>query len=286
MSTNHDNYERIATAITWLEANFRNQPSLDDLAAHLHLSPFHLQRLFKEWAGISPKKFLQYLTTGYAKELLANSASILDAAYEAGLSGPGRLHDLFISVEAVTPGEFKKRGEGLHIDYGVHPTPFGDALIATTPRGICALSFLNGGGTEKALTELHATWHSATIREDTAATKLLTHQIFPQEGPSWHGAASAKPLKLYLQGTNFQVKVWEALLNIPAGSVTSYDGIAHMIGRPTAARAVGSAVGANAVAYLIPCHRVIRKSGVVKDYRWGETRKKAMLAWEAARVHG
>lgn len=277
-------YDRIAQAIHYLEEHFRNQPSLDDLAAHLNLSPFHLQRLFKEWAGISPKKFIQYLTTEYAKELLANSVSVLDAAYEAGLSGPGRLHDLFVTVEAVTPGEFKQQGKGIRIDYGIHATPFGDALIATTARGLCALSFLNGGGSTAAIDDLHARWRAAELTENPSITSTLVEQIFPQQDAAASRDNTHRPLNLHVQGTNFQVKVWEALLKIPAGSVSSYDQIAHRIGQPTAARAVGGAISANPVAYLIPCHRVIRKSGAVNDYRWGATRKKAMIGWEAAHL--
>jgi AraC family transcriptional regulator of adaptative response/methylated-DNA-[protein]-cysteine methyltransferase len=273
-----DDYQLIAAAIAYLEANRLEQPSLDDLAAHVALSPFHLQRLFKRWAGISPKRFLQFLTVGHAKQLLAESHSLLDAAYATGLSGPGRLHDLFVSVEAMTPGEFKQGGRGLDITYGIHPTPFGECLLATTERGICGLHFLNGGGAAAEVALLHERWPAANLIEDGAATGPVVQRIFaPAQG-------DAAPLPVLLAGTNFQIKVWEALLRIPAGGVCTYEDIAHSLGQPSAARAVGGAVGANAIAYLIPCHRVIRKSGVIQDYRWGSTRKKAMLGWEAAQL--
>lgn len=271
-------YQRIAQAIEYLETNYRDQPSLDDLARHLNLSPFHLQRLFTRWAGVSPKRFLQYLTVEHAKELLDNAESVLDATYATGLSGPSRLHDLFIATEAVTPGEFKRQGQGMVIHYGRHATPFGDCLLATTPRGICMLTFLDASDWETARTELQTRWQAATLVEDQAGTAAYIDQIFP------HNGVVAQPLHLHLQGTNFQIRVWEALLRIPPGAACSYADVAHAIGQANAARAVGSAVGANQIAYLIPCHRVIRKSGIVNEYRWGPTRKKALLAWEAAQL--
>ena len=278
----NDDYQLIAAAITYLEANRQAQPSLDNLAAHLAISPFHLQRLFKRWAGISPKRFLQFLTVEHAKGLLAESHSLLDTAYASGLSGPSRLHDLFVTVEAMTPGEFKHGGKGLHIRYGVHPTPFGDCLLATTERGVCDLHFLNESGTADGtageVLALHERWPAAEIVEDCAATEAIAQRIFAP------ASSSAAPLPVLLAGTNFQIKVWGALLRIPPGGVCTYEDIAVGLGRPTAARAVGGAVGANQIAYLIPCHRVIRKSGVIQDYRWGSTRKKAMLGWEAAQA--
>jgi AraC family transcriptional regulator of adaptative response/methylated-DNA-[protein]-cysteine methyltransferase len=266
-----------------LEANQLEQPSLEELAGHLAISPFHLQRLFKRWAGISPKRFLQFLTVEHAKGLLAQSHSLLDAAYASGLSGPGRLHDLFVSVEAMTPGEFKEGGKGLTIHYGIHPTPFGDSLLAVTARGVCGLTFLNGGGEAAEIAALHERWPAAQLVADGDATAPLAARIFAPAAPSDAGRAAA-PLPVLLAGTNFQIRVWEALLRIPTGQVCTYEEIAQGLGQPTAARAVGGAVGANHIAYLIPCHRVIRKSGVIQDYRWGSTRKKAMLGWEAAQL--
>ncbi len=275
-------YQRIAAAIQYLEANFREQPELDDLAAHLGLIPFHLQRLFTRWAGISPKRFVQFLTAEHAKQLLANAHSVLDATYESGLSSPSRLHDLFIATEAVTPGEYKNKGEGLQIDYGRHTTPFGDCLLATTERGICKLTFLDAETDwATAVAELRADWQEATLVENPQQTQGLLDQIFPNEPIN-----EPRKVNLLLRGTNFQIKVWDALLKIPPGTAVSYEDVAQLIGQPGAARAVGGAVGANHIAYLIPCHRVIRKSGVIQDYRWGPTRKKAILGWEAAKMAG
>lgn len=280
-----NDYQLIAAAIAWLETNRLEQPSLDDLAGHLAISPFHLQRLFKRWAGISPKRFLQFLTVEHAKELLAQSHSLLDAAYASGLSGPSRLHDLFVNVEAMTPGEFKAGGKGLTVRYGVHPTPFGDCLLAVTERGVCGLTFVNGGGAAGEIAALHERWPAAHMVEDCPGTAPVAARIFAPAGQDAAGRQDA-PLPVVLAGTNFQIKVWEALLRVPLGHVCTYEDIAQSIGQPSAARAVGGAVGANAIAYLIPCHRVIRKSGVIQDYRWGSTRKKAMLGWEAARMGG
>jgi AraC family transcriptional regulator of adaptative response/methylated-DNA-[protein]-cysteine methyltransferase len=279
-------YQLVAEAIHYLEANHTEQPSLEELATYLHLSPFHLQRVFKRWAGISPKRFLQFLTVEHAKQLLAASHSVMDTAYAAGLSGPSRLHDHFLAIESMTPGEFKEGGRGLTIAYGVHASPFGDCLLALTERGVCHLSFLNGGGRDSEIMALHERWPHAKLVENAKVTGATLAHIFPGEeqaaGAEWLAASSS--LRLLLAGTNFQVKVWEALLRIPPGAVTTYEDVAHAIGKPSAARAVGGAVGANAIAYLIPCHRVIRKSGVIQDYRWGPTRKKAILGWEAAHM--
>lgn len=270
-------YQRVAEAIQYLEHNYREQPDLDQLAAHLQLSPFHLQRLFTRWAGISPKRFVQYLTAEHAKRLLAESHSVLDAAYDAGLSSPSRLHDLLIATEAMTPGEFKTKGSGLTIEYGRHATPFGDCLLAVTERGVCKLTFLDNADWTAIVAELHEQWAGATLLENPTRTQPLIEQIFPSEP-----IQPTQPITVLLKGTNFQLKVWEALLRIPSGAVCSYEDIALRIGQPTAARAVGSAVGANQIAYLIPCHRVIRKSGAIDAYHWGPTRKKAILAWESA----
>jgi AraC family transcriptional regulator of adaptative response/methylated-DNA-[protein]-cysteine methyltransferase len=241
------------------------------------LSPFHFQRLFKRWAGVSPKRFLQYLTVENAKRRLRESKSVMNTAYDSGLSGPGRLHDLFVSVVAMTPGEFKKAGEGLSVIYGVHSTPFGEALIALSPRGICGFSFLGPGGKKKALADLKENWPKASLEEEMEKTSRVSASLFSR----YSRAARAKVL---LKGTAFQLKVWEALLKIPAGSVRAYQDVAESIGRPKAARAVGTAIGKNNIAFLIPCHRVIRETGVIGEYRWGSVRKKALLAWEEARL--
>jgi len=276
-----NDYSRIEKAILFLDSNFRAQPSLREISRSVNLSEHHFQRLFRRWAGISPKRFLQYLTAGYAKELLRESRSVLDVTYESGLSSPGRLHDLFVHVEAVTPGEFKRKGAGLGINYGFHWSPFGLCLLATTERGICALSFLGEASRdEQALANLKSRWPGADLLENPAMTECLIDQIFPRTG-----RRGARALGLFLRGTNFQIKVWEALLKIPMGCVVSYEDIAVHLHRPGATRAVGSAVSRNPIAFLIPCHRVIRKIGVVGDYHWGAVRKKAMLGWEAARTH-
>jgi AraC family transcriptional regulator of adaptative response/methylated-DNA-[protein]-cysteine methyltransferase len=272
-------YQRIERAIQYLRGHFLEQPDLATVARAAHLSEYHFQRLFSRWAGISPKRFLQFLTVEHAKRQLAESKAVLTAALNAGLSGPGRLHDLFVSVEAVTPGEFKSRGAGIQIDYGFHPTRFGPCLLGLTQRGICWLSFVSGTGKRAALQELRSHWGGAAFAEHPDTTGPAASRIFPNlEG------RQKSPLSLLLMGTNFQIKVWRALLEIPAGAVVSYETIGARIGASRAARAVGSAVGQNAVAYLIPCHRVIRKSGLPGGYRWGDERKRAMLAWEAART--
>lgn len=268
-------YARIAEAIRWLNAHYLDQPSLDELAEHLHISPFHLQRLFARWAGISPKRFVQYLTVEHAKQMLDASHNVLDASLDSGLSGPGRLHDLFVTVEAVTPGEYKSGGLGLEIAWGVHEGPFGNYLLAVTERGVCGLSFVDEG-VDGALAHLRTRWPAARIVADADATAPIAASIFPG---NW---AQRGPVHLLLKGTNFQLQVWRALLAIAPGNVWSYEEVAQRVGNPAASRAVGSAVGANAIGYLIPCHRVIRKSGVVEGYAWGKERKQAILAWESA----
>jgi AraC family transcriptional regulator of adaptative response/methylated-DNA-[protein]-cysteine methyltransferase len=271
-------YERIAKAITYLQANYLEQPGLEMVARAVHMSEFHFQRVFSRWAGISPKRFLQFLTIEHAKRQLAEAKPVLDATFDSGLSSPGRLHDLFVSVEAVTPGEFKTRGEGIQIAYGSHPTPFGKCLIGMTPRGICWLSFHENGSPSAALRDLQSRWSGAELNEQPKETGPLVNQIFANLE---NGQKSS--LSLLLMGTNFQLKVWQALLRIPRGDVTTYENIGELIGAPKSARAIGSAVGDNRIAYLIPCHRVIRKSGLLGGYHWGEPRKRAMLAWEAAK---
>lgn len=271
-------YYRIEQAIRFIEDNHERQPELEELAAHLGLSPFHLQRLFRRWVGISPKRFLQYLTLSHCKALLAESRSVLDTAFAAGLSSPGRLHDLFVAIEAVTPGEYKARGAGLEIAYGIHPSPFGDCLLAVTPRGICGLSFAIGDDIAEAVDDLKARWPGARIAEKPRVSKPFFDQVFPKSDKG-----DDRRITLFVKGTNFQLKVWEALIRIPPGSVTTYGDIASRIGMPTATRAVGTAVGANPVSYLIPCHRVLNSLATFGNYRWGQSRKKAILAWEAGR---
>jgi AraC family transcriptional regulator of adaptative response/methylated-DNA-[protein]-cysteine methyltransferase len=272
-------YERIARAICYLEANYLEQPGLETVARAVHMSEFHFQRVFSRWAGISPKRFLQFLTVEHAKRQLAESKPVLDATFDSGLSSPGRLHDLFVSVEAVTPGEFKARGEGIEIAYGFHPTPFGQCLIGVTPRGVCWLSFHDNEFQRAALRDLRLRWSGAQLQEQAKATGPVVDQIF-----SNLEKGRQSPLGLLLMGTNFQLKVWNALLRIPRGDVTTYEKIGELIGAPKSARAIGSAVGDNRIAYLIPCHRVIRKSGMLGGYHWGEPRKRAMLGWEAAKT--
>lgn len=273
-------YERITAAIHYLEEHLQEQPTLDQLANYLHLSPFHTQRLFKRWAGISPKRLSQFLTLTYAQQLLRETRSTLDATYEVGLSSPSRLHDLFVTIDAVTPAEYKKMGEGVVIRYGYQETPFGEALVAVTDRGVCGLHFIVNDR-QTAFDELTHNWPRATFFEDQTAVATTTRQIFER-------AYGEKPphIRLFLKGTNFQLKVWEALLKIPVGSVAAYGDIASLIGQPSASRAVGSAIGRNAIAYLIPCHRVIRNSGAINAYRWGNARKKALFVWEQGTKEG
>lgn len=269
-------YARIERALRFLDANHLRRPSLDQVATHVHLSPFHFERLFQRWAGTSPKRFLQYLTKEHAKALFRDSKSLLDVAYESGLSGAGRLHDLFVSCEAVTPGEYKLHGQNVTIRYGFHPTPFGECLLAMTERGICALRFLTNPSKSAALQELRNEWPAAQFVKDEETDEICRQifQVATEDGRT--------PFHLHLRGTNFQLKVWQALLAIPSGGLTNYGDLAVKIGAPKAHRAVGSAVGRNPIAYLIPCHRVIRNLGVIGDYRWGHARKQAMIGREAA----
>lgn len=271
------NYMRIEQAIKYLEENFRRQPELDEVAEKVHLSPFHFQRIFTEWAGISPKRFLQFLTVDFLKAKLAESRNLVEAAESAGLSSQSRVYDLFTTLEAVTPQEYKLRGSGIRIEYGFHETPFGYALIGVTERGICWLSFLQSDEDPKMeLEKMKAHWHNSVFHEDKSLTADFVKQIF-------HPAHRDKKLHVFVKGTNFQVKVWEALLKIPQGNVTTYQDIAEQIESPRAMQAVGSAVGSNHVAFLIPCHRVIRKDGVLGEYRWSSTRKKSIIGWEMAK---
>jgi AraC family transcriptional regulator, regulatory protein of adaptative response / methylated-DNA-[protein]-cysteine methyltransferase len=273
-----DDYSRIEKAIHYLDERFPRQPDLAEVAKSVNLSAFHFQRLFRRWAGISPKRFLQFLMFDYAKHALEQSGNVLDAAYAAGLSSPSRLHDLFVSVEAVTPGEFKKRGAGLRISYGFHPSPFGECLLAVTVRGICAMYFVTSSR-EAVLDEVRSRWPGASFVEDSQTTSRYLDRIFPRN-------SRPEKLPIDLRGTNFQIKVWQALLEIPPGAVVPYEDLAARVGNPRASRAVGSAVGQNPIAFIIPCHRVIRKVGAIGNYHGGVSRKRAMLAWEAARTHG
>ena len=270
ISERSQDYRLIEQAIRFIEANATRQPDLEEVAASVGMSEFHFQRIFTRWAGISPKRFLQFLTKEHAKELLAESENLLDATHRVGLSSLGRLHDLFVATEAVTPGEYKAHGAGVTIRYGIHPTPFGKCLIATTERGICHLRFVQASEGD-AVNNLVADWKEAKMVEDARSTAPLIAPIF---NLNWRGTEA---LRLHLRGTNFQIKVWEALLQIPSGAVTTYEHIAARIGQPSALRAVGTAVGQNPVAVLIPCHRVLRKNGEFGNYRYGSARKKALL---------
>jgi len=270
-------YDRIARAITFIAGRVHAQPSLNEVAAHLHMSPFHFQRLFCRWAGVTPKKFLQVLTVERAKQLLDASTPLLEVADALGLSSGSRLYDHFVQLEAATPGEFKTGGAGLTIDYAVHDTPFGGAFIAATDRGICALAFLDDPDFTVHRTALSGQWPRALLRENRRRTGALIESMFAVD------PKPDRPLSLHVSGTNFQISVWRALLRIPPGKVASYAQVAGAIGRPESARAVGRANGANPVAFLIPCHRVIQQSGHLGGYHWGETRKQAIHAWESAR---
>jgi AraC family transcriptional regulator of adaptative response/methylated-DNA-[protein]-cysteine methyltransferase len=273
---NHINYQRIEQAIQYLQQNFQRQPALEEVAEKIHLSPFHFQRIFTEWAGISPKKFLQYLTTDYLKGKLKVSQNIEEAAAAAGLSSQSRVYDLFTTLEAVTPAEYRQRGAGIRIEYGFHLTPFGKALVGVTERGVCWLSFIASDQDGRfALEEMKSSWHNSVFHENEQLTKAFIDPVFESGIP--------RKLHLFVKGTNFQVKVWEALLRIPPGGLTTYEDIARRINSPKAMRAVGSAVGSNMIAYLIPCHRVIRKDGISGEYRWSSARKKSMIGWELAR---
>jgi AraC family transcriptional regulator of adaptative response/methylated-DNA-[protein]-cysteine methyltransferase len=269
-------YERIKKAIEFIQSNFQQQPDLDAVAKEVYLSPFHFQRLFKDWAGVSPKKFLQYISLQHAKKLLQQH-TVSDAAYETGLSGSSRLHDLFISIEGMTPGEFKNGGEQLQINYSFAETPFGNIIVASTAKGICHLAFADDE--KAALHQLQLQFPKATFRQVVDTIQQNALFIFTQD---WKDLSK---IKLHLKGTPFQIKVWEALLKIPMGDVSTYSGIANTINNPNASRAVGTAIGDNPVAFLIPCHRVIRSTGDFGQYHWGSIRKTAMIGWEVAKVN-
>lgn len=274
----HD-FDRIAAAISYIREHFREQPDLDEVAAHVNLSPFHFQRLFSNWAGVSPKKFLQYTSVEYAKQLLSERATLLDAAWETGLSGTGRLHDLFVNLEGMTPGEYKNGGELLNITYQFADTLFGTILIAATQKGLCHLTFITNE--HSALTELKSRFPKAQFSEGS--------HLFHEQTIQFLNGLEIKPdspIRLHLKGTDFQLKVWQALLQIPSGEVTSYGKLAASIDQPNASRAVGTAIGDNPVAYLIPCHRVLQTSGKLGGYRWGPSRKAVMIGWEAVKRNG
>lgn len=267
-------YATIGRALAWLGRNWQEQPSLEEAAAAVGLGPHHFQRLFTRYVGVSPKKYVQYLTLRHAKARLADSASVLDAAFDAGLSGPGRLHDLFVTHEALTPGEWKTQAAALNLAWGWHDSPFGDCLIVASPRGVCGLAFGDPGAHDDVLADLATNFGAARLEPDEAVTRPFAERAFGGSGS----------IHLLLRATPFQLKVWEALLRIPAGALTSYSDLARRIGRPDAPRAVAGAVGQNPVSWLIPCHRVLRSDGSITGYRWQSARKRLILAWEAAQA--
>lgn len=274
---NQLNYRRIAEAIEYMKINFKAQPNLDELAEKVHLSPFHFQRLFSEWAGTSPKKFLQYISVEHAKKLLSESQSTLfDAAHETGLSGTSRLHDLFVNIEGMTPAEYKNGGKSLSINFSFAESPFGNMIVASTTKGVCYMAFYDSQA--EAFEHLKSKFPNAIFNQKLDLLQQNALFIFQND---W---SKLPEIKLHLKGTNFQLKVWETLLKIPVGKLSTYGTIANKIGNPSASRAVGTAIGNNPVAYLIPCHRVIQSSGIVGGYMWGNTRKTAIIGWESARV--
>ncbi len=271
-------YDRIASAMAYLVDRATDQPSLEEIAGHVHLSPYHFQRLFCRWAGITPKRFLQVLTLERGKGLLDNSRSLLEVSHELGLSGSSRLHDHFVQLEAVTPGEYKSRGKQVHIEYGVHPTPLGSMFVAVTQRGVCRAEFMDFSSLEELLDDLHNAWPFGSVKESVSSTRHVIDAFFNTDATSRHG-----PMSLHVAGTNFQIAVWRALLKIPPGAVASYTQVAEAMGAPRSARAVGNAIGANPVALIIPCHRVIQQSGALGGYRWGATKKLMVQTWERMR---
>lgn len=270
-------YEIIRRTVAFLSRAWRTQPSLEDIAAHVGLPPLTLQRLFTRWAGLTPKTFLQSLTLDHARRLLAGSASVLEASYELGLSGPGRLHDLFVTHEAMTPGAYKTRGEGLTVRWGFHPSPFGAALVMATDHGLAGLGFADPGMELAAFADMTGRWPAARFIEDPLATAAYAARVF--DPAEWR---PERPLRLVLIGTDFELRVWETLLRVPFGQTTSYSAIATSLDRPKAARSVGAAVGRNPISFVVPCHRVLGKGGALTGYRWGLTRKRTILGWEAA----
>ena len=272
-------YDVVRRAIGHIRGHWREQPEIEAIAEAAGVTPTELHHLFRRWAGLTPKAFLQALTLDGARQLLRDSASVLDATYEVGLSGPGRLHDLFVTHEAMSPGEWKSGGEGLTVFFGFHPSPFGSALVMATERGLAGLAFADPGEERAALADMKARWPRAAYVEDSARTAAIARRIF--NSSQWQ---QDKPLRVVLIGTDWEVRVWETLLQIPMGRLTTYSDIASKIHKPAAARAVGAAVGKNPVSFVVPCHRVVGKSGELTGYHWGITRKRAMLGWEAGQV--
>ena len=272
------NYNRIAAAIEYIRQNFKDQPTLDEIAEKINLSPFHFQRLFSEWAGVSPKNFLQYISVAHAKYMLKNKeVKLFDAAFETGLSGTGRLHDMFIKIDGMTPGEYKNGGENLYINYSYAESPFGNILVASTTKGICYMAFVEDEQT--AWNDLQQLFPNAHFKQVVDHIQQQALYIFTKD---WQQLPS---IKLHLKGTGFQLKVWETLLKIPIGQLSTYGNIAASIEKPAASRAVGTAIGSNPVAFLIPCHRVIQSTGLLGGYMWGPTRKAAIIGWEAAKTY-
>jgi AraC family transcriptional regulator, regulatory protein of adaptative response / methylated-DNA-[protein]-cysteine methyltransferase len=274
-------YERVRRIIAFISVRWRDQPSLEAIADHVGLSTTHVHHVFKRWCGLTPKAFLQAITLDNAKALLADSASVLDATYEVGLSGPGRLHDLFVTHEAMSPGDFKTGGDGLTLRYGYHSSPFGEAILVASERGLAGLGFVDDGDREAALADMRRRWPQAAYREDAEVTGPLARRIFDPK--RWR---ADEPLRVVLIGTDFEIRVWETLLRIPLGRATTYSDIATRLGKPSASRAVGAAVGKNPVSFVVPCHRVLGRSGALTGYHWGLTRKQAILGWEAGRGAG
>jgi len=270
------NFNRIAEAIDYIKANYKNQPSLEEIAENVNLSPFHFQRLFSEWAGTSPKSFLQYISIGHAKEMLKDNQSLFNTALEIGLSGTSRLHDLFVNIEGMTPGEYKNGGENLQINYSFAESPFGNIIVAATPKGICYMAFYDDQSA--ALVNLQNQFPAANYQQMFDMQQQNALYIFS------HDWSKLNQVKLHLKGTEFQLKVWEALLKIPMGKLATYGNLAKQLQNPNASRAVGTAIGDNPVAFLIPCHRVIQSSGALGGYHWGLNRKTAMIGWEAAKM--
>jgi AraC family transcriptional regulator of adaptative response/methylated-DNA-[protein]-cysteine methyltransferase len=281
LSTAATDYDIVRRAIAHIRGHWRAQPEVEEIAEAAGVSATDLHHLFRRWAGLTPKAFLQALTLDHARRLLREQASVLDASYEVGLSGPGRLHDLFVTHEAMSPGEWKSGGEGLTITYGFHPSPFGMALVMGSERGLCGLAFADPGDEKSAFADMSSRWPRARYVEDRNLTAPLAQRIFDQK--LWR---PDRPLRVVLIGTDFEVRVWEALLRVPFGRVTSYSDIAAKVSAPKAARAVGAAVGKNPVCFVVPCHRVIGKSGALTGYHWGLTRKRAILGWEAGQAAG
>ncbi|MBK5960715.1 6-O-methylguanine DNA methyltransferase [Rhodoplanes elegans] len=276
-----EDYDRVRRAIAFLSEHWKQQPDIEAVAHAAGLSTDGLTALFRRWAGLTPKAFLQALTLDHARKLLRESASVLDAAYEVGYSGPGRLHDLFVTHEAMSPGEWKAGGAGLVLDYGFHPSPFGSALVMATSRGLAGIAFADQGGEAAALADMQARWPNATYVRDQAGTTALARRVF--DPALWR---ADRPLRIVMIGTDFEVRVWEALLRVPLGRLTTYSTVAGTVCSPKAARAVGAAVGRNPLSFVVPCHRVVGKSGDLTGYHWGITRKRAMLGWETGQREG